>query len=408
MQYSLGCVSEIEYVARHFAKRAPSSRYSSSRFPSPSSPSVTVSPSASASGFAPLSTLIPGMTPFEASSSGNGVPSSERCRIVSSKRMTPLMNSSTPVVVKRRLRYARRFSSVDSTPIVSKRFLIVPSLSSAARIPFPSATSARAVSCSSVCGMEVSCLAVSRIHYGRATIAATGGRSSVGRALASQAKGRGFEPRRPLRSVARSDRLRVSAIRDELDDGPRPAKAESLAAARAGSHRLPARAVPAPERGHLACRVTDGHFRCRHRDHPDSREHELPGDHLLGRWWGRRRHWRAGQGPKGLVRLIDLHVREVAWDDNQRLRHPEIAFGADGYRALRVHRRGGAARRGDLPFHRRSGCLGGAVIEQVPGGCHDRGNRGALVGRRRERQHAHVECRQRLPGAAWCDLERPR
>src|SRR5579884_380889 len=160
MQYSLGCVSEIEYVARHFAKRAPSSRYSSSRLPSPSSPSVTVSPSASASGFAPLSTLIPGMTPFEASSSGNGVPSSERCRIVSSKRMTPLMNSSTPGVVKRRLRYARRLSSVDSTPIVSKRFLIVPSLSSAARMPFPSATSARAVSCSSVFGIGNLLLAV--------------------------------------------------------------------------------------------------------------------------------------------------------------------------------------------------------------------------------------------------------
>src|SRR5881398_2638015 len=59
--------------------------------------------------------------------------------------MTPLMYSSAPGVVKRRLRYARRFSSVDSTPIESKRFLIVPVLSSAARIPFPSATSARAV-----------------------------------------------------------------------------------------------------------------------------------------------------------------------------------------------------------------------------------------------------------------------
>src|SRR4051795_6593799 len=59
--------------------------------------------------------------------------------------MTPLMYSSAPGVVKRRLRYARRFSSVDSTPIESRRFLIVPVLSSAARIPFPSATSARAV-----------------------------------------------------------------------------------------------------------------------------------------------------------------------------------------------------------------------------------------------------------------------
>ena len=33
-----------------------------------------------------------------------------------------------PGVVKSRLRYARRFSSVDSTPIESNRFLIVPVL----------------------------------------------------------------------------------------------------------------------------------------------------------------------------------------------------------------------------------------------------------------------------------------
>src|SRR6476646_8171289 len=75
--------------------------------------------------------------------------------------MTPLMYSSAPGVVKRRLRYARRFSSVDSTPIVSKRFLMVPVLSSAARIPFPSATSAAAVSCSSMFDMESPWLAVS-------------------------------------------------------------------------------------------------------------------------------------------------------------------------------------------------------------------------------------------------------
>src|SRR5215210_5831471 len=59
------------------------------------------------------------------------------------------MNSSAPGVVNSRSRYARRFSSVDLTPIESKRFLIVPELSSAARIPFPSATSAFAISCSS-------------------------------------------------------------------------------------------------------------------------------------------------------------------------------------------------------------------------------------------------------------------
>src|SRR5439155_20005186 len=114
--------------------------------------------------------------------------------------MTPLMYSSAPDVVKRRLRYARRFSSVDSTPIVSKRFLIVPVLSSAARIPFPSATSAAAVSCSSVFGIGSPCLACSQSGvplwpgYNRGSR----GSSSVGRALVSQAKGRGFESRLPL------------------------------------------------------------------------------------------------------------------------------------------------------------------------------------------------------------------
>src|SRR5438034_10456820 len=89
------------------------------------------------------------MIPRLSSSLGNGVPSAEAWRIVSSKRITPLMCSSAPSVVKRRSRYARRFSSVDSAPIESKRFLIVRSLSSAARIPLPSATSAFAVSWSS-------------------------------------------------------------------------------------------------------------------------------------------------------------------------------------------------------------------------------------------------------------------
>ena len=56
------------------------------------------------------------------------------------------MWSAAPSVVKSMSRYARRLSSVDSIPIESNRFLIVPVLSSAARMPFPGATSARAVS----------------------------------------------------------------------------------------------------------------------------------------------------------------------------------------------------------------------------------------------------------------------
>ncbi len=107
---------------------------------------MTVSPGALASGLAPRSTLIPGMTPFCSSSFGNGVPSSPCWRIVSSNRITPLMYCSAPSVVNSRSRYARRLPSLDSTPIESKRFLIVPPLSSAARMPLPGATSARAVS----------------------------------------------------------------------------------------------------------------------------------------------------------------------------------------------------------------------------------------------------------------------
>jgi hypothetical protein len=162
-----------------------------------------------------LSTLIPGMIPFDSSSCGNGVPSVDFCRNVSSNRITPEMNSSAPAVVNSRSRYARRFSSVDSTPIESNRFLIVPSLSSAARIPLPGATRARAVSSSSGEVLRLSALVRSGAQdvydppsRGRAAAAAPRltaaripvprGRSSVGRASASQAEGRGFEPHRPL------------------------------------------------------------------------------------------------------------------------------------------------------------------------------------------------------------------
>ncbi len=144
---------------------------------------MTVSSSASASGFAPLSTLIPGMIPLEASSSGKGVPSRADCRIVSSKRMTPLTYSSTPSVVKRRSRYARRFSSVEETPIESNRFLIVPSDSSAARIPFPSATSAVAVWCRSFAAI-LSSVALTGGKYPLRSSATEGPRCGGGPSLA--------------------------------------------------------------------------------------------------------------------------------------------------------------------------------------------------------------------------------
>jgi hypothetical protein len=47
---------------------------------------------------------MPGMMPLSASTFGNGTPSLVDWRIVSSKRITPLTNSSTPSVVKRRSR----------------------------------------------------------------------------------------------------------------------------------------------------------------------------------------------------------------------------------------------------------------------------------------------------------------
>ena len=62
-QYSLGMPSPIVITARHLVNRAPSDAYSLSRSRSPSSPSVIFSPGAWARSFAPLSTLIPGMTP---------------------------------------------------------------------------------------------------------------------------------------------------------------------------------------------------------------------------------------------------------------------------------------------------------------------------------------------------------
>ncbi len=74
----------IVITARHFANRAPSSWYSASLARRPSRPSVTFSPGALARSVAPMSTLIPGMTPLLSSRFGNGVPSSEDWRIVSS------------------------------------------------------------------------------------------------------------------------------------------------------------------------------------------------------------------------------------------------------------------------------------------------------------------------------------
>ena len=89
----------MSMTARHFAKRAPSLWYSARRSRSPSRPSVIVSFGKPASGFAPVSTLMPGTMPSFARYCGNGVPSLVFWRIVSSYRITPLMYSAAPGVV---------------------------------------------------------------------------------------------------------------------------------------------------------------------------------------------------------------------------------------------------------------------------------------------------------------------
>src|SRR5438093_1565206 len=62
--------------------------------------------------------------------------------------MTPLTFFSQPGAAKSAPRKAMRFSGVFSTPTLLRRFPIVLVLSSAARIPLPGATIARAVSAS--------------------------------------------------------------------------------------------------------------------------------------------------------------------------------------------------------------------------------------------------------------------
>jgi hypothetical protein len=112
MQARLGRPSPMAITPRHLAKRAPMPTYSASRSRSPSSPSVTVSPGWPASAFAPVSTLMPGMMPASASALANGFPALVFCRMVSSKRMAPLMLSPRPGAVTISSRQSRRALSV--------------------------------------------------------------------------------------------------------------------------------------------------------------------------------------------------------------------------------------------------------------------------------------------------------
>ena len=60
---------------------------------------MTCSPGNPARGFAPASTLMPGMTPAVSRALVKPTPSDVDCRMVSSNMITPLMNCSIPRVV---------------------------------------------------------------------------------------------------------------------------------------------------------------------------------------------------------------------------------------------------------------------------------------------------------------------
>jgi hypothetical protein len=92
---------------------------------------------------------MPGTIPRSARYCGTGVPSDIDCLIVSSYRITPPIHFSIPSVLNISSRKRRRVSAVDSMPSLSSRLLIVPVLSSAARIPLPPERIARAVDSSS-------------------------------------------------------------------------------------------------------------------------------------------------------------------------------------------------------------------------------------------------------------------
>jgi len=69
-------------------------------------------------------------------------------RVVTNDEICELIDSTDEWIQTRSGIKSRRFSGVDSTPIASKRFLIVPELSSAARMPLPPVTIALAISAS--------------------------------------------------------------------------------------------------------------------------------------------------------------------------------------------------------------------------------------------------------------------
>jgi hypothetical protein len=146
MHTRLGSPAPGVMTPRHLAKRAPMPAYSASRSRRPSRPSVTVSCAWPASGFAPVSTLMPGMMPAPVSAETKDAPVLVFWRMVSSKRIAPLMHAPRPGALTISSRQSRRAPSVWGMFSFAKRLLQVALLSSMASKPLSPATSACAVS----------------------------------------------------------------------------------------------------------------------------------------------------------------------------------------------------------------------------------------------------------------------
>lgn len=115
-----------------------------------SNPLVEVSSAVPGIFYNPLSTLIPETIPNFLSPSMKVVPSLYACLdAVSENIITPETYCSIPGVVNNKSLYACLFSALFSTLIVTNFFPIVPSDSSAARIPLPGVQIALAVAASS-------------------------------------------------------------------------------------------------------------------------------------------------------------------------------------------------------------------------------------------------------------------
>mmetsp|Transcript_38977 Transcript_38977/g.102190 ORF Transcript_38977/g.102190 Transcript_38977/m.102190 type:complete len:218 (+) Transcript_38977:1009-1662(+) len=122
---------------RHLANTQPFALYSRSRSARESRPCITVSPSQPGSLYTCNDGLTPGRMPRSVRTCGSGTPELDVWKTVSGSRIAAEMNSVAPSASKSIWRYARRLSSVGSTPTLANLGSIVRPDSSHAEIPFP-------------------------------------------------------------------------------------------------------------------------------------------------------------------------------------------------------------------------------------------------------------------------------